>query len=283
MTKLFILLMITALAVAMFSCKEPAVDPIDTPPTNEQVLNVLTEYALVNKLYSDAFTETDDAARYTDEQIDGAKNGAKEGFPIITITPFDATTWPKDVTVNYGTTNYLCQDGRYRKGIINFETTGFYREPGTVITITFSDYYQNDHKVEGTQIVTNTGRNTDNNFVYTVEINDGVITTPEDKVIQYEENTSREWAEGEETITEVCDDIYFVTGSQNGISSDSIEYVLTIQEKLNVKVCCQWIRAGLLDVDIEDLSTMTINYGVGECDNEAVVSILGVDYPIVME
>jgi len=273
--------MIFSLAIFTFSCKEP--EEIDNPPTTEETLNALAEYSLVNKLYADAFSETDDAAKYTDDQIDGKKNGYKEDYPIITITPFDAVTWPKDVTVNYGTTNYLCQDGRYRRGIINFETTGFYREEGTIVTITFDNYYQNNIKVEGTQIVTNTGRNASNNLVYTVEINDGVVTTQDNKVIHYEESTSREWVGGEPTVLEICDDNYHITGTQNGISSDSISYVLTVQTRLDVMVCCRWIRGGVLDVDIEGLETITIDYGNDECDHDAVVTILGVDYPIVME
>lgn len=276
-----IYLLIALMAIAMFGCKDDP-DPVETPPTIQEAVGALSEYALVNKLFSDAFSETDDAAKYTDEQIDGAKNGTKN-FPIITIDNIDLTTWPKNVTVDYGTTNFTCQDGRVRRGVINFQTTGFYREQGTVITITFDNYYQNDYKVEGTQIVTNTGRNADNHFVYTVEINNGKVTVPiTNKVINYEENTTREWAEGEETILEICDDVYYITGTQNGLSSDSIAYLLTVQQKLDVKVCCHWIRAGLLDVDIEGLSTMTIDYGDGECDNDAVINYLGTEYPIEM-
>jgi hypothetical protein len=280
MTKCLTLFFIALLGVVMFSCKEEP-EPIVTPPTTQEAVNALAEYALVNKLFSDAFSEADDAAKYTDDQIDGSKNGTKDG-PIITITPFDAVTWPKTVTVDYGLTNYECQDGRLRRGVINIETTGFYREEGTIITVTFEDYYQNDYKVEGTQIVTNTGRNADDHYVYTVEINDGKVTTPLNEVVNYEENTIREWAEGEPTILDICDDVYYITGTQNGVSSDSIAYLLTVQQQLDVKVCCHWIRAGLLDVDIESLTTMTVDYGDGTCDNDAVVTYLGQEYPIEM-
>ena len=85
-----------------------------------------------------------------------------------------------------------------------------------------------NHKVEGTQIVTNSGRNSADNLVYTVVINDGKVTTPQNHIIYYEENTSREWVGGESTITDVCDDNYYITGTQNGMSSDSIEYTLTV-------------------------------------------------------
>ena len=263
----------------MFSCKEP--EPVDNTPTTEEAVSAIAEYALVNKLFSDSFSEADDAAKYADEQVDGTKNGTKD-YPIITIDNIDPQIWPKTVCVDYGTSNYLCQDGRERRGIINFETTGFYRVEGTVITITFEDYYQNDFKVEGTQIVTNDGCNADDNYVYTVEIIDGKVTAPiTNKVIYYEENTNREWAEGDTTL-DICDDVYYVTGTQNGVSSDSIAYLLTVQQQLDVRVCCGWIRAGILDVDIEGLSTLTVNYGDGTCDNDAIVTSLGVDYPIEM-
>ncbi len=281
MTKYFIFLSFALLAIFAFSCKEPVVN--DPPPTTEETIKTLSEYSLVNKLFADAFSETDDAAKYSDEQIDGNKNGTKEGYPEITITPLDATTWPKNVTIDYGTTNFLCQDGRYRRGVINFETIGFYRNPGTVVTITFNNYYQNNHKVEGTQIVTNSGRNSADNLVYTVVINDGKVTTPQNDIIYYEENTSREWVGGESTITDVCDDNYYITGTQNGMSSDSIEYTLTVQNRLDIMVCCHYIRGGILDVDMEGLATISVNYGDGTCDENAIVTILGTEYPIVMQ
>jgi len=280
MTKYFILLSFALLAIFAFSCKEPVEN--DPPPTTEETLAALTEYSIVNKLYADAFSETDDAAKYTDDQIESGKKSTKEGYPTITIEPFDAVTWPKTVTVDYGPTNYLCQDGRYRRGVINFETTGFYHTEGTVITITFDNYYQNNYKVDGTQVVTNTGRNSEEHLVYTVVITDGVVTAPDSKVINYEESTSREWVDGESTILDVCDDNYFITGNQNGMSSDSIVYTLTVQTRLDVLVCCHYIRGGILDVDMEGLATISINYGDGTCDENAVVTILGTEYPIVM-
>jgi hypothetical protein len=278
MKKYLILLCFAILGIIMFSCEQPVEE--EEPTTTEQTLNALKESSIVNKMYCDVFSEADDAAKYTDAQISGKNNGRKSTYPIITITPLDATTWPKTVTVDYGTLNFLCTDMRFRRGIISFETTGFYREPGTVITITFDNFYQNDYKLEGTQIVTNEGRNPENNLYYSVLITDGLVITPNNKTILYDENTSREWAEGESTATDLCDDTYFVTGTQSGLSSDSIAYDLTIQQKLDIKVCCAFIRAGILDVNIEGGSTISIDYGDGTCDNEASATLLGTVYPI---
>ncbi len=279
--KLLLVIIILTLIILGYSCKEK--DPQDNPPTNDQVLKAVQDYSIASKLFSDSFSESDKAAKNSDEQIDNHNQGQKDGYPIITITPFDAVTWPKNITVDYGNTNYLCQDGRYRRGKILIETTGFYRQAGTVITVTFDNYYQNDHKVEGTQVITNNGRGEDGFLSYTVNINEGRITTPEDKVITFNESSVRKWIEGEETILQHCDDVYEITGTQNGISSNQITYTLTVIEALNVQVCCRWIRGGILNLDIEGLPTISVNYGDNTCNATATVTINGTEYPIIMQ
>lgn len=281
MNKLIILLSITALAIFTFSCKEP--EDHDTPPTIQQTLNTLSEYSIVNKLFADSFSEADDAAKDGDNQIDGNKNGTKDGYPIITITPFDATTWPKEIKVDYGTTDYTCPDGNKRRGIINIETTGFYRDPGTVIKVNFDNYYQNSYNLEGMQIVTNAGRNDEQHLVYNVEIISGIITTPQNKVISFQENTSREWVAGEETILDPCDDNYYITGTQSGVSSENISYALTVQNRLDILICCNYIRGGILNVQMQGLATIAVNFGDGTCDKNATVIINNTEYPIVMQ
>ncbi|MEJ5268551.1 MAG: hypothetical protein WHW07_12205 [Bacteroidales bacterium] len=280
-TNLILILIIATLIILGYSCKEK--DPQNNPPTNEQVLKAVQDYSIASKLFSDAFSESDKAAKNSDDQIDNHNQGQKEGYPIITITPFDAVTWPKNITVDYGNTNYLCQDGRYRRGKILIGTTGFYRQAGTVITVTFDNYYQNDHKVEGTQVITNNGRGEDGFLSYTVNINQGRITTPEDKVIIFNESTVRKWIEGEETLLQHCDDVYEIIGSQSGISSNQITYTLTVIEALNVQVCCRWIRGGILNLDIEGLPTISVNYGNNTCDATATVTINGTENPIIMQ
>ena len=256
----------------------------DPPPTTTEVVNALTEYALINKIYSDSFDVADDAAKDADEQIDGKKT-TKDGYPIISISPLDATTWPKSITIDYGTENFLGIDGRYRRGIIQIETSDYYRNEGAILSITYSNYYQNNYKVEGTQIVTNNGLNDNNNLVYTVEVEAGHITSPEDLHIYFEQNTTREWTEGSETLLQPCDDVYLIEGTQTGTSSDNIDYTLTIQEPLDILICCKWVRTGLLDVAIEDLTSITIDYGYGTggCDNQAAIIINDNSYPITME
>jgi hypothetical protein len=288
---LFAYFIVFSFAAFIFSACETDDDDDDdqnTQITNEQALQVIGDYAMAQNMFAEATDEADNAARVSDDSLEN-NNGSravKDGtYPEISITPFDLETWPKTIRVDYGPTNMLCEDGRNRRGIINIVATDFYRNTGAELTTTFEDFYQNDHKVDGTRVCTNNGENTAGNLTYSLIVNDGHITTPEGKHIYYEENTEREWIAGEETLLNPWDDNYLITGDQSGISSDSIEYQLNVHvaDPLDVLVGCKWIRAGLLDLDIEGFPTITINYGEGTCDNQATATIYDVEYPFVME
>lgn len=283
MKKAIIYLLILSLGIIAFSCapEEPTPDPTPQAPTIEKTLNAIAEYALVNKIFSDSFSEADNAAKNGDKQLEGQKF-EQANYPVITVTPLDLTTWPKNIKVDYGNSNIICPDGVKRRGIINLETTGFYHETGTEINVSFQDFFHNDYKVEGSMLVVNTGRNDNDNLVYTLKVTEGKITSPQDKILYFEENTSREWAGGEDTVFEPCDDNYFITGTQEGISSDSLEYSLTVQQKLDVMVCCKYIRAGVLKISITGILPFSVDFGDGECDANAVAIINGAEYPFTM-
>lgn len=252
------------------------------PPTPEETLRAMQEYILVSGMFSDAFEESNDAAKDSDNQLSGKEHG-KNGFPVVSIEPFDLTTWPKTITADYGNSNFLCIDGRYRRGKIIITASDFYRNEGSVHTVNFDEYFQNDHKLEGTQTIINQGRNTDEFLVYDVEVSNGKVTTPDAKIIYFEQNSSRTWIEGEGTIFQPCDDVYLIDGTQNGISSDSINYTITVVQSLNVLICCKWIRSGILNINIEQLPVISIDYGETQCDNQATVSFGGTSYPVVMQ
>ena len=76
---------------------------------------------------------------------------------IITI---DTIASIKTVTVDYGSSNCDCNDGKTRRGKIITTFTGFYHAQGTIITHTPVDYYVNDIKIEGIKTVENMGLNT---------------------------------------------------------------------------------------------------------------------------
>jgi len=51
------------------------------PPTPEETLRAMQEYILVSGMFSDAFEESNDAAKDSDNQLSGKEHG-KNGFPV---------------------------------------------------------------------------------------------------------------------------------------------------------------------------------------------------------
>lgn len=243
----------------------------------------IEDNALADNIFADVFNQGGTAV--TDAEAQSKGKGSvlgKSGCPTITISPFDLS-WPKLITLDYGTGPCLGSDGRYRSGIVYIHSTGEWRSPGTVVTITFDDYYIDNHAVEGTKTITNNGRNANNNLVYEVDVQNAKITKPDNTFLTWGSLRQHEWIEGEETILNPFDDGYLITGSYAGVSSGNESYTIDIIEALYIHTSCQWIRAGILDINIQGMSTVRIDYGNGDCNAHAEIIYEGHTYPLVMQ
>ena len=101
--------------------------------------------------------------------------------------------------------------------MVNF--TGFYWQIGTVITHAFDNYFVNDHQLLGTKVVTNQGRNSNNNLHWTIHVDGQVIKANNGGTITWVSDRVREWSAGELTFFR-WDDVYMITGSTNGINAN---------------------------------------------------------------
>ncbi|HEY1869965.1 MAG TPA: hypothetical protein VGG71_02850, partial [Chitinophagaceae bacterium] len=154
--------------------------------------------------------------------------------PCATVT-INTTVTPKQLTIDFGSTNCLCYDGKYRRGKILVSFTGLYREAGSSHTITFDNYYVNDYKVEGTQTVVNNGPNAAGNLSFNININ-STITDTTGKQLTYTSTRTREWVGGENTtgLDGWQDDVYSITGTASGTSFNGTAYTANITSPLIV-------------------------------------------------
>ena len=251
--------------------------------------------AIAENIFKDVFDQVKDAGKTSEDSI-SKKSTMGDGTITIFVSPCLTLTvvydtvdiWPIDLTIDFGDSNCVqnpTYDGRARRGKFSAHFTGPYRDSASVITVNnFVDYYVDDHKVEGTKTVTNEGHNDDGNLWYSVDVINAVITKPNNGgQISWNQNSEREWIGGEPTILWPWDDEYLITGTQNGTSANGKSYTINTTSPLNVIVSCRWIRSGTLNLDIQDLPTIAINYGDGTCDANAVATVNGVDYPFVMQ
>jgi len=237
----------------------------------------------------DAFAEGvySNVSNIADEAYDLSSDGFKSGSisrlylgDCATVT-LDTTVYPRELTIDFGEVNCLCNDGRYRRGKIIITFTGRYRHPGTVITHGFDDYFVNDNKIEGTKIVTNMGFNDAGNMYYNIEIVGVIYRANDGGTMSWNSSREREWIEGRDTRI-LRDDVYLITGTADGIRPNGNTWTKEIVNALRIELNCRWIVSGTVNIQPEGLPLRILDFGDGECDNIATVLIDGVTYTIFL-
>lgn len=262
-------IIVPILALFFMSCE----DELKQTADSASALEALTEYVTVNKVFQDVGNNSGDAVLSAENSASASKmSSAKSDGPIITVVPLDFTTFPKTVTIDYQD-GVLCKDGVTRKGIVTIVSTDWYRKENSQHTSTFSNYYHNDFKVEGTHVVKNLGKDDNENLKYSVTIENGKITTSTGKSINYVENSTRTWLAGSDTPLNIWDDEYELDGTQSGVSSKGIAYSLTIEESLHFVLLPRSIKSGILDVSVGNIDDIKLNY------TTKMITIFGKEYP----
>jgi hypothetical protein len=197
--------------------------------------------------------------------------------PCNVIITLDTANSVKTVTVDYGTSNCDCNDGKTRRGKIVTTFTGQYFAPGTVITHTPVDYYVNDIKYDGSKTVTNMGLNGTGQPYFNVQI-DGTATKTDGEVVTYTSTRVRTWVQGYNTPTDRFDDQYSISGNATGSFSNGGGYTAQITNPLLVKVGCSFPVSGTLEITPQNKPVRTVDYGQGTCDYAFTVTVNGVTY-----
>ncbi|MDP1746710.1 MAG: hypothetical protein Q8L90_14140 [Bacteroidota bacterium] len=275
---LFKYLMVVATVGVLFTaCKKEKDEPADTDTTGA------ADNALAESSFNDASNISDQAAAGNLTSYLAANNGSDERGLLsacATIT-HDTTTSPRTIIVDFGTTNCLCSDGRYRKGIINISYSGHYKDSASTHTITFTNFFVNDNQVTGSHSVTNNGHNNNGHLTFTIAVTGTIIKANSGGVISWTSNRVREWSEGESTAI-WSDDVYLITGTASGSHSNGNSFTATITSALKIKMNCHNIVSGGLDLTPSGKPTRSIDWGNGTCDNQATVTINGHVYNITL-
>lgn len=253
------------------SCKKDKTDKDDD-------VSAASENALAENTYADVHSLVDQAVDFkTAKGIDSLNFPLLSGCATIT---HDTIAIPHTILIDFGTTNCLCGDNRYRRGEVHVSYTGKYRDSGTVITVTFNNYFVNDNKVMGTKTITNLGKNTNGNWNYSIQVN-GSILKSNGGTVTWTSTRNREWIAGANTNTK-WDDVYLISGSAAGTNANGKSFTVTITNPLRKEIGCKHFTSGIFDLNISGKATRTIDYGTGTCDALATVTINGVVYNITL-
>ena len=248
----------TAVFIFVASChKSPATE--DT--------GFAADHAATEQTFTDVQSISDQAANISSGSL-GYKTTATTIGGCATVTRA-----PGKITIDFGTTDCTCHDGRKRRGTIIVTYTGAYADSGSVHTVTFSNYYQNDNKVTGTKTVTNMGLNASGQPYFNIH-ESGSITYKGGGTVSSEWNRVRTWTAGYSTLTYLADDVYEVTGSGKLTRANSEVININITTPLIVALNCHWIEAGAVTFAMSNGKSRILNYGdLANCDDQATVTL----------
>jgi hypothetical protein len=271
------LLILSLVAISLTSCLKNRLKKDQSALTNYKIETAFDEMTNISDQ-----AITGNMVYYKSGQVIVAKPGQNIAFEktdcnvIITI---DTTSSPKSVTVDYGTSNCTCNDGKTRRGKIITTFTGQYIAPGTIITHTPVDYYVNDVKYEGTKTVQNMGTNANGQPYFNVQI-DGVATMETNEVVNYTSTRVRTWTTGFNTLLNRFDDEYDITGTSEATFSSGDGYTGNTTSPIHIKVGCGFPVSGTLDITPTGKPVRQINYGDGTCDYSFTVTVSGYTFTI---
>jgi hypothetical protein len=280
-TKFF--LMITGLAlISFFSCNK------DSGLADQTSLDLADDDAVSDAVYEDVFSTADNASIILDLMKSGKSGDTKsetvaviDSCPRISVTHPSDGIWPKVITVDYGIGCTGLND-IVRKGKIIIEVTAPRLTIGSKRTITFVDYYFNDIKVEGTKVLENKGYNNNQNLLVSVILTNGKLTLPDGKTIERTVAHQREWTAGLLTRN-IWDDECLITGTATGKNINGVAYTNTITTALQWKRVCRFIVAGVIRMERDGKAAIDLNYGTGECDANALVTVGGESKEILLK
>jgi len=273
-----ITLKLTLIAIISFglfitSCKKDENEPnADT--------NISKDEAFAESIYDNVTNITDEAYVIGSTNL---KSGTTDRIFLgdcATVT-LDTTVDIRTIIIDFGDENCLCNDGRYRRGKILVSFTGRYWHTGTVITTGFDNYFVNDNQVDGTKVVTNMGPNDSGHPVFNIDVTGVIYLANNGGTLSWNSERIREMIEGYDT-RRIRDDVYLITGTANGIRPNGTTWETEIVNPLRKELNCRYIVSGTVNITPQGLSTRVLDFGDGECDNIATITIDGVTYTIFL-
>lgn len=189
---------------------------------------------------------------------------------VVTVTGnFPA----KNIKIDFGT-GCTSAAGVTRKGIINIVVTDSVRKTGSVATVTFSNYYINEYKKEGTVTWTNTTVAGSNTPSWNRKVENGKITAPNGDFWLHTADITIAQIAGSSTLNNLTDDIFTISGTRTTTNAAGKSRTSTTLTNLQKKTACNNIDKGTLQVQGPN-HVAVIDFGDGTCDRLATISIDG--------
>ncbi len=195
----------------------------------------------------------------------------------------DTLSSPHTLIIRFDSTK--CLDNRYRSGAIIISYDGEYTDSGKVHTITFDHYYVNGNQLGGTLKTIRIDTTVTGDWYYKVSVNEtmNMNQTPlQSQIITWQGGLVRKWVQGFDTHSDRSDDAFSISGSATLTRANGHVFSFDISTPLQFAMSCDFAESGVANVSGTISPIRILNYGAGNCDPTAQVSIGATVYGVTM-
>jgi hypothetical protein len=224
-------------------------------------------------------------ARSAMPPVNGKETGedSTAGF-IVSVTQIsEASRFPLKVVIDFGA-GWTGKDGRIRKGKIIIVYSGRLILPGSSAATTFDGYYLDSIHVEGTHKATNTS--TQDKRSFSIEVTGAKLSKPNGNYSTWNSQKTITQSAGLTTPLDLSDDVFAVTGKGDGSvkkGDKAYQWSAAITEPLVKKFTCRWISKGSITIQHNTTIVGVLDYGTGQCDRKATLTVNGVVIEITLD
>lgn len=190
------------------------------------------------------------------------------------------TEYPIVITVDYGEGIEL-KNGRVISGLVTIELSAPRGTDGATRTITYTNCVIDSVQIDGVATVTFNGDNLATRIVSTSS--NITLVLADGTVLERTGTHVREWIEGLDTPMEHSDDRISITGTITVESSNGNIWTRTIVEPLIKVSDCRHPVQGVVQFTQNEIIFATLDYGDGECDNLAILTVDGEEVEIELQ
>lgn len=191
----------------------------------------------------------------------------------VTVTPKEKAVFPKNVTLDFG--SGCDAGGHIRRGKIIFTYSGRLQVPGNQVVTSFENYSIDSFSIEGKHTLTNSAPAGANQKSFSTKVENAKVTnTQSGKWWTWKSERVFKQTEGNGTVFFPWDDVYTLDGQSAGSTSPGVNWTSEITNPLTKKMTCRWLVSGKVEIRVNN-TVGSLDFGNGECDNEANLTVNG--------
>lgn len=306
-TPFSLLLTIFIFSLVFFSCKKETSG--DLPPQDEKEANMVATQSdaeaesVFDGIFNDALGVNADVglggtgifgrtlgSNYGYTDINGRVDNTNQLPPCLktSIEHLTSSAFPLRISLDFGSVGCLANDGHWRRGKVMITYSNRLLVPGASVTTKFEGFSIDSIEVDNssTYAIANTG--TVDKPQFTVEVS-AKLKKPSGNYSEWRSRKQITWVEGY-TSPSRADDVLKIEGEASGKVKRNdvlVAWKAIISEPLIKKFNCPFISKGVVKTYRETLSANsqwagTLDYGPGNCDKYATLTINGQTFQITL-